>query len=80
MSDFRACTVFVMAIYLLTIRMEQNVGGYFNEKSLLQEVCDGQNTREWQPTPVFLPGESHGWRSLAGYSPRVAKSWTRLSD
>ena len=22
----------------------------------------------WQPTPVFLPGESHGWRSLAGYS------------
>ena len=25
--------------------------------------------REWQPTPVFLPGESHGWRSLTGYSP-----------
>ena len=22
----------------------------------------------WQPTPVFLPGESHGQRSLAGYS------------
>ena len=25
--------------------------------------------REWHPTPVFLPGESHGQRSLAGYSP-----------
>ena len=25
--------------------------------------------RAWQPTPVFLPGESHGQRSLAGYSP-----------
>ena len=25
--------------------------------------------REWQPTPVFLPGEPHGQRSLAGYSP-----------
>jgi len=25
--------------------------------------------RGWQPTPVFLPGESHGQRSLAGYSP-----------
>ena len=25
--------------------------------------------REWQPTPVLLPGESHGLRSLAGYSP-----------
>ena len=23
----------------------------------------------WQPTPVFLPGESHGQRSLEGYSP-----------
>ena len=25
--------------------------------------------RTWQPTPVFLPGKSHGQRSLAGYSP-----------
>ena len=25
--------------------------------------------RAWQHTPVFLPGESHGQRSLAGYSP-----------
>ena len=25
--------------------------------------------REWHPTPVFLPGESHGQRSLVGYSP-----------
>ena len=35
--------------------------------------------REWQPTPVFLPGESHGQRSLAGYSPwdceRVGHDW-----
>ena len=23
--------------------------------------------RKWQPTPVFLPGESHGQRSLVGY-------------
>ena len=25
--------------------------------------------RKWQPMPVFLPGESHGQRSLVGYSP-----------
>ena len=25
--------------------------------------------RKWQPTPVFLPGKTHGQRSLAGYSP-----------
>ena len=24
--------------------------------------------RKWQPTPVFLPGKSHGWRNLVGYS------------
>ena len=35
--------------------------------------------KEWQPTPVFLPKESHRWRSLATVH-RVAKSWTRLSD
>ena len=27
--------------------------------------------RKWQPTPVFLPGESHGQGSLVGYSPWV---------
>ena len=26
-------------------------------------------SRKWQPTPVFLPGKSHGLRSLADYSP-----------
>ena len=25
--------------------------------------------RDWLPTPVFLPGEFHGQRSLVGYSP-----------
>ena len=25
--------------------------------------------QKWQPTPVLLPGKSHGWRSLVGYSP-----------
>ena len=25
--------------------------------------------RQWHPTPVLLPGKSHGWRSLEGWSP-----------
>ena len=29
--------------------------------------------RAWQPTPVFLPGESYGLRSLVGYSPWAYK-------
>ena len=34
--------------------------------------------RAWQPTPVFLPGESHGQSSLEGYSPGVPKSHMQL--
>ena len=34
--------------------------------------------RAWHPTPVIWPGESHGQRSLAGYSQSGAKSWRRL--
>ena len=29
--------------------------------------------RAWQPTPVFLPGESHGQRSVVGYTSRGYK-------
>ena len=29
--------------------------------------------RAWQPTPLFLPGESHGQRSLADYGPQCCK-------
>ena len=29
--------------------------------------------KAWQPTPGFLPGESHGQRSLVGYSPKGCK-------
>ena len=36
--------------------------------------------RKWQPTPVFLPGESHGQGSLAGYSPWGLESQTGLSN
>ena len=31
--------------------------------------------RQWHPTPVLLPGKSHGWRSLVGCSP-----WGRLES
>ena len=31
--------------------------------------------RKWQSTPVFLPGEFNGQRSLAGYSPWGRKDW-----
>ena len=36
--------------------------------------------RKWQPTPVFLPGESQGRGSLVGCHFWVAQSWTRLKQ
>ena len=36
----------------------------------MNSISDDEDTwrTKWQPTPVFLPGKSHGQRSLAGYS------------
>ena len=37
-------------------------GGFFTNNAM-------RGRRQWQPTPVLLPGKSHGQRSLVGYSP-----------
>ena len=36
--------------------------------------------RSWQPTPIFLPGESQWQRSLAVTVHRVAKSWRQVKQ
>ena len=36
--------------------------------------------RQWHPTPVLLPGKSHGWRSLVGCSPWGHEESDTLSD
>ena len=45
--------------------------GWQKNLPAMQETGVGKNLwrREWQPAPVFLPGESHGQRILAGHSP-----------
>ena len=43
-----------------------------SEKICLEAVAIHVWRRQWHPTPVLLPGKSHGWRSLVGYS-----SWGR---
>ena len=56
-------------------------GGTSGKKSACQCRRDGFGpwvrkipwSRKWQPTPVFLPGKSHGQKSLAGNSPWVIK-------
>ena len=41
----------------------------YNSLKLLHNIIIYNWRRKWQHTPVFLPGESHGQRSLEGYSP-----------
>ena len=45
---------------------------YFMGKNTTKEICAKVCVwrRQWHPTPVLLPGKSHGWRSLVGCSPR----------
>ena len=46
--------------------------GATGDASLIPGSGRSPRRRKWQPTPVFLPGESHGQRSLVSYSP-----WSR---
>ena len=43
------------------------------EKGVRWATVHGVTGRNWQPTPVLLPGEPHGLRSLVGYSPQGRK-------
>ena len=39
------------------------------ENNRMGKARDLFQRRQWHPTPVLLPGKSHGWRSLVGCSP-----------
>ena len=52
----------ILSLLLQTLKLGVKHNGIALSKGLTWR-------REWQPTPIFLPGESHGQRSLVGYSP-----------
>ena len=61
----------------LVAQMVKNLPAIW-EIQVLSLGWDDPLEKEWQPTPVFLPGEFHGQRSLAGYSPwgcRAGHDW-----
>ena len=41
----------------------------YRSLSWVRSLCWEGTLEAWQPTPVFLPGESHGQWSLASYNP-----------
>ena len=60
--------IYIMEYYL---SIKRNGIGLF-ERNGWTRVC--HQRRQRQPTPVLLPGKSHGWRSLVGCSTWVTKS------
>ena len=48
-------------------------GGGCGQKEVDPWVGKIPRRRAWQPTPVSLPGDSYGQRSLAGYNPKGCK-------
>ena len=55
----------------IILEMYKNIVGKREDYEIIGTATNGK--RKWQPTPVFLPGESQGRRSLVGYSPRGRK-------
>ena len=51
----------------------QSSPSYIKIQSFLNSQISAPSQIKWQPTPVFLPGEAHGQRSLVGYSPWAHK-------
>ena len=74
----------VLSPKLVYLRVPHVSGGSEGQESA-HNVGDPSSipgSGRWQPTPVFLPAESHGQRSLAGYSPwgcKEADGTERLS-
>ena len=51
--------------YLVNIIVHNN--NWCSQKKKPEGATEGR--MQWHPTPVLLPGKSHGWRNLVGCSP-----------
>ena len=64
----------VCILYIYTHIYIYNIHTYFSHQwkisnKHLSPIRKRSGRRQWHPTPVLLPGKSHGWRSLVGCSP-----------
>ena len=81
---FNVVSKVLAVIVLLSVGLWSELSGFPGSASDKEPTCPFRRSkrcrfypwvgkipwrRAWQPTPVFLPGESHGRRSLEGYSP-----------
>ena len=64
-------------VFFPDIILSSGVAGSYGSSifSFLRNLHAFPWRRQWQPTPVLLPGKSHGWRSLVGCSPSGCRVW-----
>ena len=65
-----------LSLLLLLLFNKARLELYISISTFVYSMYNNDVRRAWQPTPGFLPGESSGQKSLAGYSPWGCKSWT----
>ena len=69
-------------VTLVIKNLSANAGGRYKRGRLNPWAWKIPWRRAWQLTPMFLPGKSHGQRSLAGYNPwglKVRHDWSNLA-
>ena len=65
------------------LKKKKKIGQWYRRPRFYPWVGKIPWRSKWQPTPVFLPGKSHGQRSLVGYSPwdrKVLDTTERLDN
>jgi len=53
----------------LVVKSQPSSAGDIRDAGLIPPSKEDPPEGKWQPSPIFLPGESHGQRSLVGYHP-----------
>ena len=71
-STMRNPHLFMLKVNYLTSVIENQICYLSLKFSLLYVIINISRRRQWHPTPILLPGKSHGRRSLVGHSP-----WSR---
>ena len=59
---------------VLVVKNLSDNAGHVRDEDLIPEL-ENPLEEEMHPTPIFLPGKSHGERNVAGYSTCGHKEW-----